>query len=127
MAGQEVSKSRKVSSRTLFILAIPLVVLGLIDPLEGGLALMAAALVYLGAFLLAGHGPRKILWIPFASAIGIGTVVLAVALFGVDRVGETQPMIPLALGNWIYRGAVLVTLAGAILTAVQPFRPSPKA
>lgn len=118
----EISAARRNTSRSLFIIALPLVFLGLIDPLEGGLALIAASLVYLVAFLVAGRGPNKILWIPFVSAVGIGLVVLGLAIFGMDRVDNQPQLIPLSLGNWIYRAAVLVTLAGAVFTVINSFR-----
>lgn len=122
MSQSKVSGWRRISSTILFFLAIPMVFLGLIDPLEGGLALVLALVIYLAAFSLAGHGPIKLLWIPFVSAVGIGAAVLVLAIFGTNRVGEHAPFIPLSIGNWIYRLAVLVALAGAVLTAVKALK-----
>ena len=43
----------------LFILGIPLLFLGLIDPLEGGIALLVAASVYWLAFRQLGEPPPR--------------------------------------------------------------------
>lgn len=113
---------RLVAHRVLVILAVPIVFLGLIDPLEGGIALILAALIYALAFLLAGKGPKKYLWIPYLIAVVVGGVVLLFAMFGVDRVnGEGLPG-PVIVGLWIYRVAVLLTLAGSLTTAILSFR-----
>ena len=117
-----ISKTRQLASIGLFLLALPLVFLGVIDPLEGGLALIAALLVYMVAFLLAGHGPSKVLWIPFVCAVAIGVLVLVLAIFGPDRVGAQGPFIPLLIGNWVYRAAVIATLVGAVIPAVNAIR-----
>lgn len=113
---------RIISSRILFVLAVPIVFLGLIDPLEGGIALLLAALIYALAFFLAGKGPKKYLWVPYLIAAIVGGAVLLFAMFGVDRVnGEGLPG-PVIVGLWIYRVAVLLTLAGSLTTAILSFR-----
>ncbi len=117
------SSWRKILSRALFVLVLPVLFLGLIDPLEGGLALLLAGAIYLAAFLLAGYGPKRVLWVPYLASILIGTVVLVLAIFGFDRVDNEPSLIPLAVGNWIYRFAVVSTLVGGVITAVQSFRP----
>jgi len=106
------------------LLAVPIVFVGLIDPLEGGIALILAGFVYLVAFLVGGRKPTKFLWISYlsASAVVIGAIVLVFAIFGMDRVSDRPEMIPLAIGNWIYRVAVLFTLAAALNTAILSFR-----
>jgi len=58
-------------------LAVPIVFVGLIDPLEGGIALILAGFVYLVAFLVGGRKPTKFLWISYLSAIVIGAIVAA--------------------------------------------------
>lgn len=114
---------RLISHRILLVLAVPFVFVGLIDPLEGGISLLLAGVIYLIAFLLAGHGPRKYLWVPYLAAVIIGAIVLVLAIFGVDRVDSPDAgMGPVVIGNWIYRVAVLITLTGAITAAILSFR-----
>lgn len=116
---------RLVIHRVLLLLAVPIVFVGLIDPLEGGIALILAGFVYLVAFLVGGRKPTKFLWISYLSAVVIGAIVLVFAIFaifGMDRVSDRPEMIPLAIGNWIYRVAVLFTLAAALNTAILSFR-----
>ncbi len=122
MVSGVVSTGRKIATRTLFIVAIPLLILGLIDPLEGGLALIAALIVYVVGFLLCKQLPGKILWIPFALAAVIGTVVLLFAIFGNDRVDGEGQMPPLIIGLMLYRAAVVATVVGSVVTAIRSFK-----
>lgn len=113
---------RIAASRLLFVLALPFVFLGLIDPLEGGLALLLALVIYIVAFLLAGYGPSRSLWIPYLLSFLIGGTGLLLAIFGIDRVDNEPNLLPLAVFNWLYRAAVIATLVGAILTVIKSFR-----
>jgi hypothetical protein len=113
---------RVISHRILLILAVPVVFVGLIDPLEGGIALLIAGFIYLLAFLVAGKGPRKYLWIPYVASVVIGVAVLLLAMFGVERVDNEALPGPIVVGVWIYRIAVLATLAGSLSTAILSFR-----
>lgn len=60
---------RLLIGKILLFLALPFVFLGLIDPLEGGLALIVAAVIYLVGFLLLRKFPTKLLWISFSGAV----------------------------------------------------------
>jgi len=122
MPNREVSTGRKIASRSLFIVAIPFLILGLIDPLEGGLALIGALIIYIAGFLLANRLPAKILWIPFVVAAVLGLVVLLFAIFGLDRVDGEGQMPPLIIGLMIYRAAVLATVVGSVITAIRSFK-----
>jgi hypothetical protein len=115
---------RTVLARILFILAVPFVFVGLIDPLEGGIALLLAGVIYFFAFQLAGYGPRKYLWVPYALSIAIGVATLLYAMASPPRVDGQELAVPIVVGVWIYRVAVLATLSGAITTAIFSFRNS---
>jgi hypothetical protein len=114
---------RKITVRVLFALAVPFVFLGLIDPLEGGLALAVALLIYVAAFALSKQRPPKLLWIPFAVSLVVGasTLGLAIANLEFSQRPEGLPG-PIIFGLWGYRLAVAVTLAGAIKTLIGSFR-----
>lgn len=113
---------RLIIYRILLLLAVPIVFVGLIDPLEGGIALILAGFVYVIAFLVGGQKPRKYLWIPYLASMVIGAVVLLFAIFGVERVDNAPLTAPIVVGVWIYRVAVLFTLAAALSTAILSFR-----
>lgn len=117
--------ARKVIEQILFVVAIPVVILGLIDPLEGGLAMVVATVIYAVAFVLARSGPPRYLWIPFAAAlVSGGTAILTVVVTG--RPQETSEIPVLAMiGLVVYELSVVAAIAGAVLTAVHSFE-SPK-
>jgi hypothetical protein len=117
---------RTVLARILFILAIPIVFAGLIDPLEGGIALLLAGLIYFLAFQLAGTGPRRILWVSYLVAIVIGGLTLLYAMVISEQLGNQSLGVPPAAGVWMYRVAVLATLSGAVSTAIYAFGRSAK-
>lgn len=117
---------RTVLARILFILAMPLIFVGLVDPLEGGIALLLAGVVYFFAFQLAGYGPGRYLWVPYALSIAIGAITLVYAMASPSRVDGQELAVPISVGVWVYRLAVLATLSGAITTAIFSFRNSKK-
>ena len=118
-------KNRQLASRILFILALPVMLLALIDPLEGGLALILAFGIYAVAILVAKQKPSKLLWIPFLTAFVIGAFTLALAIMRLEFTQEPQALPgPVVFGLWAYRAAVLVTLAGAVVTVVNSFKTS---
>lgn len=113
--------------RLLFALAVPFIFLGLIDPLEGGIALVFALVMYLVAFSIKKTRPRKLLWIPFLMALVIGVATLILAILDLEFATQAEGMPPLVVfGLWAYRFAVLVTLAGAAITAFEAWFGKPK-
>lgn len=123
MAPEASSKRGSLVSRVLFIVALPLLAFGLIDPLEGGISLLFAGAVYLIAFLVSGDHPKKVLWVSYLVAIVVGAIQITLA-FSLRALTEpgTNPIFPLAIGNWVYRAAVLVLLAAAFINAVDAFK-----
>lgn len=119
--GQEM-KSREIVAKVLFLLALPFVFLGLIDPLEGGLALIVAAVLYLIAFLLIKELPAKSLWIPFALSVLVGVLTILFVTVWDTREPQEPLNLVVRIGLWIYRALVAVTFVGAILNAVRFFR-----
>lgn len=124
MSKKEISPARKFLARALLIAALPLVFLGLIDPLEGGIALLFALATLTAAYLLAGYRPRKLLWVPFLLAIVVGAVTLLFAIFGLDRADNEPPMLPLIAMVMVYRVIVVATLIGLVLEVLRAFKAS---
>lgn len=122
---------RHIVGLILAVVGLPLLFLGLIDPLEGGIALILGALLGLGAWLVSRVPVPKLTWISLAVSIGIGVLTLLAAVFlrnpgAVDsatgEVTATNPLatVPIAIFLlWTYRLSVLVTLAGGILYVVH--------
>jgi len=119
-------RARQVIGLVLVIIALPLVVIGLIDPLEGGIALLAGLLLGLVAWLVSRVPVPKFTWISLAATLAIGalTLVLALTLPPVE-LGPDMAANPvmgrwyLAAMNWVWRIGVLVTFAGGIWYVVR--------
>ena len=110
----------------LVIVAMPFVFIGLIDPLEGGIALIAGLLLGLVAWLVSRVPVPVFTWVSLAATLAVGavTLVLAVTLPPIEM-GPDMAANPvtgrwyLAALNWVWRFGVLVTLAGAIWYVVR--------
>ena len=114
--------AKLIIARVLFFLALPFVFIGLVDPLEGGISLLIAGLIYLVAFLLIKKKPKKSLWVSYLTAIIVGAIVLGFAMFIYFTQGDQDTLSRFVVGgNWFYRVAVLATMAGGILALPQAF------
>ena len=119
-------RARQVIGLALVIAALPLVFIGLIDPLEGGIALVAGLLLGLVAWLVSRVPVPRFTWISLAATLAFGALTLVLALtlppveMGPDTVGN--PVVGrwyLAAMNWVWRSGVLVTFAGGIWYVVR--------
>ncbi|MEY3733272.1 MAG: hypothetical protein RL347_631 [Actinomycetota bacterium] len=115
--------SRLVVALVLSIAAVPFVLLGLIDPLEGGLVLLLALVIGLTAWGLSGVRPPRITWLPFVITLGIAVVTLALALGhpasgGVETTADAVG-IAIRFLVWVYRLSVVVTFIGAVVYVVR--------
>jgi hypothetical protein len=120
-------ESKNSLAKVLLALAVPFVFLGLIDPLEGGIALIFALVMYLVAFSIKKTRPRKLLWIPFLAALVIGAGTLTAAILDLELTAQSEGMPPLVIfGLWAYRISVLVTLVGAGITAFEAWFGKPR-
>ena len=120
---------RLITSLILGIVTLPVIVVGLIDPLEGGLALLLALGLGVAVRLLSGVPVPRLLWIAMVATLAVGVLVLALVIGGEasEAVREVGPEVtapnPLNLGArillWVYRIGVLVVLIGAIVYLVR--------
>lgn len=118
-------RSRLVASLILGIITLPVIVIGLIDPLEGGLALLVAVGLGVAVRLLSGVPLPRLAWISMLATVGVGILVLVLVIFAVpsETVQEVGPEAtapnPLNAGArillWIYRLGVLLVLAGGVV------------
>jgi hypothetical protein len=118
---------RMVIAVVIAALAIPVTVLALVDPLEGGIALLVCAAM-VGIARLLGRVPLpKLAWIPWLCAVAVGSVALVAAVLPywgeIDRPRGRDALTPtLVVLLVVYEGAVLLTLAGAVQYLIRLVR-----
>ena len=122
-------RTRLIASLILGIVTLPVLFLGLIDPLEGGIALLVATGLGAVVRLLSGVPVPRLAWIAMLVTIAVGILALALAITGmpaetVQEVGpETTAPNPLNAGVrilvWVYRLGVLVVFIGAVIYLVR--------
>ena len=119
-------RTRRIIAIVLAFIALPLLVFGLIDPLEGGIALLAAVALGVVVWALARVRLPELLWISLIVTVAIGALTLGLAMLGADEgAGDgtaTNPIFPLIGLLWLWRVGVLVVLAGAVLYLVRLFQ-----
>ena len=118
---------RRVSAIVVLLVAGLLLVVGLIDPLEGGLALLGAVALLIAVRVLSQTAVPKLAWIPVPVALALGATILSLVIFArppepVDG-AVANPLNSGVIGLlWVYRVAVLVAVAGAIQYLVRLIR-----
>lgn len=122
-------RSRLILRLIIGLVALPVVSIALIDPLEGGIALLLALLVGLGVRLLSGVPVPRWTWVSCAATLAVGILALALAIAGMpgEQKQETGPDVtapnPVGVGVraliWVYRLGVLAVLGGAVLYLVR--------
>lgn len=106
---------RRGVSIALAAVALLLTVVGLIDPLEGGIALLAAIALTVGARLTSRVPLPRLQVIGLTAAVVIGTVLIIVVVVTVVPEPEPagNPLVSVVAALWVYRAAVVVAIAGA--------------
>lgn len=122
-------RSRLIASLILGIITLPVIFVGLIDPLEGGLALLVGVGLGVAVRLLSGVPLPRLVWISMLATLGVGILVLALVIFAVpsETVQEVGPDVtapnPLNAGArmllWVYRLGVLLVFAGGVVYLVR--------
>lgn len=118
-------RTRLIVSLVLAMASIPILTLGLIDPLEGGVALLLGFLIGFAIRLLSGIPVPRFAWIALVVTAAIGVLALALAIpqFSAgmpDVAAEPQAAFrPLALLRWGWRLGVLAVIAGAVWYAAR--------
>lgn len=119
-------RTRRIIAIVLAFLTLPFLVFGLLDPLEGGIALLAAVALGAVVWALARVPLPKLLWISLIVTVALGAITLGVAMLDLEQsVGPGSPgnpVLPLVALLWTWRLGVLVVLAGAILYLVRLFQ-----
>lgn len=74
-----VSRNRHIVGLLLALLTVPLVLLGLIDPLEGGIAMLAAGALLLVTRLVSRIPVPRLEWIAWTATASLAVVTVAIA------------------------------------------------
>ena len=113
---------RHIVGLVLAVLTVPVTLLGLIDPMEGGIAMLAVGGLLLVTWLVSRIPVPRLEWIAWLATIVVGAVTVAVASVlwtqGVTGPGKGLPwwlFVMLA----VYEVGVLTTLAGGIQYVVR--------
>lgn len=119
-------RTRRIVAIALAVVSLPLLVLGLIDPLEGGLALLAAIALGVVIWALARVALPRLLWISLIVTVAVGALTLGLALLdnGQAADGGTghNPILPLIGLLWLWRAGVVVVAVGAVIYIVRLFQ-----
>ncbi len=114
--------TRHVIGLVLAILTIPVLALGLFDPMEGGVAMLVAGLLILGTWLVSRVPVPRLEWMSWAATVGVAMVAIASAVVSWTTEG-TGPgrNVPWWLVTLIalYELGVVVTFVSGILYAVR--------
>ena len=122
-------RPRLIASLILGIITLPVIVIGLIDPLEGGLALLLALALGVLVRLMSGVPLPRFAWISMLVTMGVGILALALAIAGMPTEAEQEIGPGATAGNslggglrilvWVYRLGVGFVLAGGIVYLVH--------
>ena len=122
-------RTRLIASLILGVIALPVIVIGLIDPLEGGLALLLAVGLGVVVRLMSGVPLPRLAWISILVTIGVGILALVLAMAGMPTEAEQEVGPDVTAGNplggglrilvWIYRLGVIFVLAGGVVYLVR--------
>lgn len=117
-------RGRRIAGLVIALFSLPVIFVGLIDPLEGGLALLLGLALGAAAWLVCRVPVPPLAWIALAVTLAIGLLALVIAAttgpLPTDG-GATNPVFGNVLVRilvWVYRLGVLVTLAGGITYVV---------
>lgn len=120
-------RTRRIVAIVLAFVALPILVFGLIDPLEGGLALLAGVALGVAVWALSRVPLPRLLWISLIATVALGAITLGLALvLSPQESGPGAGGNPIAGGLigllWLWRAGVMVVLAGAIVYLVRLFK-----
>lgn len=120
-------RTRRIVAIVLAFVALPILVFGLIDPLEGGLALLAGVALAVAVWALSRVPLPRLLWISLIATVALGAITLGLALvLSPQESGPGAGGNPIAGGLigllWLWRAGVVVVLAGAIVYLVRLFK-----
>lgn len=117
MKNGDMTSRRLLAAVILQFFAIVVALFGLLDPLEGGLALGAFAMMMWAIWALSHVRIPRLQWVPLVIAIACAVTVIGVFAVSDGGAEGLSAQNPLADGIrafvWVYRAAAFALLAGA--------------
>jgi uncharacterized membrane protein YjjP (DUF1212 family) len=114
--------ARRIVGAAIACVMVLVLVPGLIDPLEGGVALLLGGILAGLAWLIGRTPLPRLGWISWSAAVGVGVLAIAIAI-ATDPGTRAQegltglpPILILLLAG--YEAAVLLTIAGGVRYAI---------
>lgn len=117
---------RHVIGLVLALLTVPVLVLGILDPIEGGVAMLVAGILLLATWLVSRIPVPRLEWIAWTAtmALAVITDVIAGVLWSQGITGPGGTGVPWWL--WILVGAyeigVVITVTGGVWYLVRHAR-----
>ncbi len=117
-------RTRRIIACVVATATVLVLLPGLIDPVEGGLALLAAGVLILVTRAVGRMSVPRLEWISWLAAVAVGAIAIGVALLypEAERPGGeglfALPPVLIAL-VLVYEAAVLSTIGGAVLYVVR--------
>jgi len=112
-------RARQIIGLCLGVITVPVLVAGLLDPLEGGLALLVGGFLLLVTFVVSRVAVPRLAWMGWASAVGLAVVTLV-------AVAQYYPLREYPWWIWAlaisYELAAAVAAAGGVVYAVRLVR-----
>ena len=113
---------RQAIGLVIAVITIPFLAIGLVDPLEGGVALIVAGALILVTRLVSRLPVPRVEWIAWTATVVVGMVTIAVA-YVMWRDGTTGPGrdMPWGLGLLLvlYEVGVAATIIGGVIYVVR--------
>ena len=111
--------TRQVIGLVLSVLTVPVLLLGLIDPIEGGIAMLVAGALIVVTWAVSRVRVPRLEWIAWLTAVASGaSALVAVPMY--------WPSTPYPFWVWLlvglYEIAVAVTVAGGVVYVVRHVR-----
>ena len=107
--------TRLVIAMVVAVLNVPIILLGFIDPLEGGIALVVAAGVAAVVWLVSAVAPPRLAWISWLVTMAVGVSAIAYVMWG-PAAQESYGGNGLLSLPPLLVGAVLAWIAGVGIT-----------
>lgn len=114
--------ARRIIGAAIACVMVLVLVPGLIDPLEGGVALLLGGILAALAWLLGRTPLPRLGWISWSVAVGVGILAVAIATLtdpgtrAQEGLTGLPPILILLLAG--YEAAVLLTIAGGVRYAI---------
>jgi hypothetical protein len=120
-------QARLITAAVSAAIAAVVLVVGLTDPLEGGIAVLAAVAMIVAVRLISRMPVPQLAWISIAVALALAVTVLILVALPNPPEGDGGTVInPVSAGAvvlmWVYRVVVAIAIAGEVVYVLRLVR-----